>query len=49
LAPQAITRSKNASANPAAPSAVPIEMDPGLDYRDRWINFVVRGGVQALE
>jgi hypothetical protein len=36
-------------AYPRAHLAVPIEMDPGLDYRDRWINFVVRGGVQALE
>jgi hypothetical protein len=36
-------------AYPRAHLAVPIEMDAGLDYRDRWISFVVRDGAQAIE
>jgi hypothetical protein len=36
-------------AYPRAHLAVPIEMDAGLDYRGRWISFVVRGDAQPLD
>jgi hypothetical protein len=36
-------------AYPRAHLAAPIEMDSGLDYRDRWISFVVRDGAQTLD